>query len=154
PSRRIGRFPEVDGRHAWTLPQEVATPGDGQVRALIVAAGNPALTAPDGRGVEQALARLELVVGLALYVTETTKRAHYLLPVPTFLERQDVAGPLVAHMPRSWIHATEALVSPPPEVREEWRIYEELAQRMGLKLDGDLEPRDAVDRQLRSSCIG
>jgi formate dehydrogenase len=129
---RIGGLPDIAGHMPWVLIDEMTTPGPGQVRALIVTAGNPILSAPDGAGLEKAIQDLDLVVSLDLYVTETNRHADYILPSPVFLERADVPIALLGHMPRPWIQSTEAVVAPPPDVREEWEVFDELARRMGL----------------------
>jgi formate dehydrogenase len=129
---RIGGLPDVAGNLPWVLPQEILTPGQDQVCALIVAGGNPVLSAPEGDLLERGLAGLELLVSCDLYVNETNKHAHYVLPGPTFLEREDVPLPWLGHMPRPFIQAATVVVKPPDGVREEWWTYDQLARRMGL----------------------
>ncbi|WP_079122627.1 molybdopterin oxidoreductase family protein [Streptomyces abyssalis] len=62
------------------LAEEITTPGEGRVRALITLAGNPVLSAPDGEGLEAALAGLEFMVSLDPYLNETTRHADVVLP--------------------------------------------------------------------------
>jgi anaerobic selenocysteine-containing dehydrogenase len=69
------------------LAEEIETPGDGQVRALITLAGNPAVSTPDAGRLARALEGLELVVSVDMYVNETTRHADVILPVPSPLER-------------------------------------------------------------------
>src|SRR5207244_12821892 len=88
---RIGGFPDVIGNlPATLLPREITTAGERQIRAFFVSAGNPVLSVPDGDALEAAFAELELMVSLDLYVNETNRHAHYVLPATTFLEREDV----------------------------------------------------------------
>src|SRR5262249_36983441 len=119
---RVGGVTDNGGRQAWTLPQEIATPGRGQVRALFLCAGNPVMTTPDSARLEAGLDQLELVVALDLYVTESSRWADYILPAPMFLEREDVPLLGVGKMPRPWLQATAAVLDPPPGVREEWLV--------------------------------
>jgi anaerobic selenocysteine-containing dehydrogenase len=77
----IGEFPVA------TLYDEMVTPGDGQVRALITVAGNPVLSTPDGARLDAAIADLELVVAVDPYVTATTRHADVVLPPPRILQR-------------------------------------------------------------------
>jgi anaerobic selenocysteine-containing dehydrogenase len=67
------------------MAEEMTTPGEGQVRGLFSCAGNPVLTTPDGRAVDAALARLECYVAVDIYLNESTRHAHYILPPAPFL---------------------------------------------------------------------
>ena len=62
------------------LAEEILTPGTGQVRALLTCAGNPVLSTPNGRELDQALAQLDFIVAIDIYVNETTRHAHLILP--------------------------------------------------------------------------
>ena len=68
-----------------TLADEIETPGEGQVRALVTIAGNPALTTPDAARLEALLAGLELMVCVDPYLNATTRHAHVILPPPSLL---------------------------------------------------------------------
>jgi anaerobic selenocysteine-containing dehydrogenase len=69
------------------LAEEIDTPGPGQVRGLITVAGNPARSTPNTARLERAMAGLELMVSIDLYLNETTRHAHVILPGPSPLER-------------------------------------------------------------------
>ena len=85
---RVKGYPEVKGElPVATLADEIETPGDGQVRALVVVAGNPARSAPDSDRLERAIAGLDLVVSVDVYRNETSRLAHVILPPPSPLER-------------------------------------------------------------------
>lgn len=87
---RVGEHPEVRGEFPVTiLPDEILTPGEGQVRALVTVAGNPALSNPDSARVEAALRDLEFMVCVDPYRNETTRFANVILPPPSALERSD-----------------------------------------------------------------
>src|SRR5262249_8529206 len=130
---RIGGFPDVLGSLPASLPaRESTTPGEGQVRALIVGAGNPVLSVPNGIALERALGELELLVSLDLYVNETGRHADYVLPTTTFLERSDLPAAFLSFMATPFIQYSEAVVQPAGEAREEWRIIEDLARPLGI----------------------
>src|SRR5437867_1857128 len=85
---RVRQAPEVYGElPAACLAEEIETPGEGQVRALITIAGNPALSTPNGARLERALAALDLMVSLDIYVNETTRHADVILPGLSPLEQ-------------------------------------------------------------------
>lgn len=129
---RVGDLPDVAGHLPWVLTDEINTPGRGQPRALIMTAGNPVASAPDGDALQRAMRRLELVVSIDLYVNDSASEADYVLPAATFLERSDIPLTFSAHMPIPWVQATKPVLNRPSDVREEWWIFEELARRMGL----------------------
>jgi anaerobic selenocysteine-containing dehydrogenase len=69
-----------------TLADEIEQPGEGQVRALFTVAGNPALSAPNGPRLAEALATLEFMVSIDPYLNETTQHATVILPPPRVLQ--------------------------------------------------------------------
>ena len=87
---RIGGFPSVLGSEpAGVMAKEMTTPGRGQIKALLVSAGNPVLSVPNGDELEDAMRGLELKVGIDLYINETTAHCDYVLPAATMYERDD-----------------------------------------------------------------
>jgi anaerobic selenocysteine-containing dehydrogenase len=130
---RIGGFPDVIGNlPAALLPTEIETPGDGQIRALFVSAGNPVLSVPDGHALERALGWLDLCVSLDLYVNETNRHADYVLPATTFYEREDVPLAFLGLFTTPFIQVTDAVVDPPGVCRQEWAVIDDLAKRIGV----------------------
>ena len=80
---RVRGVPETFGElPVACLAEEIETPGDGQVRALVTIAGNPALSTPDAERLDRALHGLEFVVSVDIYLNETTRHADVVLPVP------------------------------------------------------------------------
>uniref|UniRef100_B0T0J5 Molydopterin dinucleotide-binding region n=1 Tax=Caulobacter sp. (strain K31) TaxID=366602 RepID=B0T0J5_CAUSK len=120
-----------------TLAEEIDTPGEGQVRGLIVSAGNPVLSGPNGRRLEAALPRLDFMVAIDRYVTETTRHADLILPAAMPLERDHYDVVFRAFGVRDTARFQEAILPRPPGVREDWRIYcglgERIARRRGLE---------------------
>ena len=80
---RVSGHPEVASELPTALlPEEIETPGAGQVRALLTVAGNPVLSAPDGERLSAALAGLDFMVCIDPYLNETTRHADVILPPP------------------------------------------------------------------------
>jgi anaerobic selenocysteine-containing dehydrogenase len=78
---RVAGHPQVLGEFpAACMAEEIETPGEGQIRALFVIAGNPVLSSPNGRRLDAALGTLDLMVSVDMYRNETSRRAHYILP--------------------------------------------------------------------------
>ena len=85
---RARGLPEVLGElPVATLADEMETPDEGQVRALLTIAGNPALTTPDAGRLEGLLASLDLMVCVDPYLNATTRHADVILPPPSVLEK-------------------------------------------------------------------
>ena len=85
---RVKSYPEVMGElPVATLADEIEAPGEGQIRALIVMAGNPARSTPDSARLERLLPKLACLVSVDLYRNETSRHAHVILPPPSALQR-------------------------------------------------------------------
>jgi anaerobic selenocysteine-containing dehydrogenase len=168
---RIGNFPSVLlSEPAGVMAKEITTEGPGQIRALLVSAGNPVLSVPNGTELEAALTTLDLMVGIDLYVNETTAHCDYVLPAAAMYERDDFALAFQTLQPTPFRQATEAVVAPAGEARPEWEIIDELASRLWrrtpllaalagvrktLGLFGiRLTPRTLVDAVIRLSAGG
>ncbi|MFJ3881884.1 molybdopterin-dependent oxidoreductase [Streptomyces sp. NPDC090077] len=80
---RVSGYPEVKSElPTAALAEEIETPGEGRIRALIAIAANPVLSAPDGRRLDAALAGLDFMVSVDPYLNETSRHAHVVLPPP------------------------------------------------------------------------
>src|SRR4051794_27700314 len=123
------------------LADEILMPGEGQVRGMVVYAGNPVLSTPGGRRLDEALAQLDWLVCVDLYITETSRHANVILPPVSQLERSDidVVFPLVGV--RNFIRYNPAAVEPPPDGKTDWQILMALAGRVGRGLRGTLQNR-------------
>jgi anaerobic selenocysteine-containing dehydrogenase len=85
---RVNGNPEVQGElPAADLPDEILVPGDGQLRMMFTVAGNPVLSCPDSRRMDEALADVEAMVSVDIYLNETTRHADVILPPADALEK-------------------------------------------------------------------
>jgi anaerobic selenocysteine-containing dehydrogenase len=134
---RVGGFGNLlRTEPATMLAGEITTPGDRQIRALFISAGNPVLSVPNGAELGDAMAQLELSVGLDIYVTETTSRCDYILPVTTMYERDDFPILLQPFHVTPFRQVTEAVIPPRGQVRTEWQIIDDLMRRMSTRTAG------------------
>jgi anaerobic selenocysteine-containing dehydrogenase len=113
------------------LADEILTPGEGQVRGFVAYAGNPVLSSPNGRRLDEALADLEFMVSVDLYVTETSRHADVILPPVSQLERSDIdiVFPLVGV--HNFIRYNRAAIEAPADGKTDWQILMALAARIG-----------------------
>ncbi|MFN8471588.1 MAG: molybdopterin oxidoreductase family protein [Anaerolineae bacterium] len=112
------------------LAEEIDTPGEGQIRGLVTVAGNPVLSTPNGNRLDAALAGLDYMVAIDIYLNETTRHANIILPPTTGLETEhyDVVFHVLAV--RNTAKYSPPLYEPSPDARHDWQIYRALAQRL------------------------
>ncbi|WP_406732594.1 molybdopterin oxidoreductase family protein [Streptomyces sp. NBC_01794] len=80
---RVSGHPEAKGELPMAaLAEEIDTPGDGRIRAVISIAANPVLSAPDGDRLDRALGGLDFMVSVDPYLNETSRHADVVLPPP------------------------------------------------------------------------
>ena len=125
---RVRGLPEFGGElPAATLAEEIDTPGEGQIRALITHAGNPVLSTPNGARLERALPKLDFMVSIDLYRNETTRHAHLILPTSFGFERDHYDLAFYALAVRNAARYARAILQPPPGVRHDWQVLVDLA---------------------------
>jgi len=128
---RVRKLPEFAGElPVVALAEEILTPGEGQVKALVTLAGNPVLSTPNGRELDRALESLEFMLSIDPYINETTKHAHIILPPTSPLERghYDIAFHLLAI--RNTAKFSPPLFDRPPDAMHDSEILAELQTRM------------------------
>ncbi|HSI59712.1 MAG TPA: molybdopterin-dependent oxidoreductase [Ideonella sp.] len=136
---RVSGAPEVFGELPMTvLAEEIATPGEGQVKALITVASNPVLSSPGGPRLAEALETLEFMVSLDIYLNETSRHADVILPGVSPLEddHYDVAFPQFSF--RNHARFSAAIFEPAPGQLPEWQTLLKLAaiaQGLGAQAD-------------------
>ena len=85
---RVRELPETFGElPAVAMAEEMDTPGEGQIRALVTVAGNPVLSTPNSARLDAAIAGLDFRVAIDIYVNETTRHADVILPAPSPLQK-------------------------------------------------------------------
>ncbi len=115
---------------ASAMAEEMLTPGEGQIRAMVTIAGNPVLSTPNGRKLDEGLAGLEFMVAVDPYINETTRHADVILPPTPPLERDhyDLAFHQLAV--RNTARWNSAVLPRSESARHDWEIFRDL----GLEL--------------------
>jgi anaerobic selenocysteine-containing dehydrogenase len=132
---RVRGVPEFGGElPAAVMREEIETPGDGQIRAMLTMAGNPVLSTPDGKRLGQAFAGLDFMAAVDIYLNETTRHADVILPPTTALERDHYDLVFQTLAVRNTARFTPAVLPKPPDARHDWEIYRELALRVQKRL--------------------
>jgi anaerobic selenocysteine-containing dehydrogenase len=149
---RVRGLPEFGGElPVSVLREEIETPGEGQIRAMLTLAGNPVLSTPDGASLDRALGGLDFMAAVDIYVNETTRHADVILPPTTALERDHYD--LVFHLlaVRDTARFTPAVLAKPEGAMHDWQIYREVALRTQARLESRPPLRKRLEQRLRLS---
>jgi formate dehydrogenase len=134
---RVQKREMVAGAHALAeLPDEITTPGQGQLRAVVINCGNPVVSGPDGARLDAALEELDLLVVIDFVQRESHRHAHWLLPATHWLERDDLMAFTSNLHDEPFVQYGRKAIDPPPGARQEWRIFVDLAIAMRKPLFG------------------
>ncbi len=117
------------------LADEILTPGQGQVKALFVIAGNPIMAWPDQEKALAAMKDLELLVCIDPYISATAELADYVLAPKLTLEREDVTLLSDAWYEKPYSQYSRAVIESEHDVIEEWELYWAIAERMDLEIN-------------------
>ena len=127
------------------LAEEIATPGDGQVRGLITIAGNPLVSTPDSGALAEAVETLEFMVSVDIYVNETTRHADVVLPAPEPLAKAHYDAALYQLAVRSVANWSAPVLELPEGQPHEWEVILRLAAiAAGQGPDADIEAWDEL----------
>ena len=156
---RVSGRPEYAGElPVSALAEEMLTGGEGQIRALITVAGNPVLSTPNGRQLEQALDGLEFMVSIDLYINETTRYADLILPSTSALENDHYDTTFNMFAVRNVSRFNRAILPKPAGALHDWEIFVGLAKafaaRTGKELKPTLPPAQMIDFALRAGRYG
>lgn len=112
------------------MAEEIETPGPGQIKALLTVAGNPVLTAPNGRRIEAALGNLDFMMSIDIHLNDTTRHADLILPGTVALE--EMMYDIVFHTfaVRNTAAYAPALFAPPEGNPQEWEVIARLTARL------------------------
>jgi anaerobic selenocysteine-containing dehydrogenase len=125
---RVRGLPEVMGEYpVAALAEEITTPGEGQVRALVTVAGNPVLSTPHSEQLDAALAELEFMVSVDIYLNETTRHADVVLPSPSALQKSHYDLMLLQFAVRNVANYSPAVLALDEGQPDEWEILSKLA---------------------------
>ncbi|MDP2518307.1 molybdopterin-dependent oxidoreductase [Shimia thalassica] len=112
------------------MAEEMETSGEGQIKAMVTVAGNPVLTAPNGRRIEEGLEKLDFMLSVDIHINDTTRHADLILPGTVALE--EVMYDMVFHTfaVRNTSGFAPALFDPPNQNPQEWEVIAQLTARL------------------------
>jgi anaerobic selenocysteine-containing dehydrogenase len=120
---RVSGAPEVLGEFPMScLAEEIQTPGEGQVKALITVSSNPALSSPNGERLSAAMDQMEFMVSVDVYLNETSRHADVILPGTSPLEdsHYDVAFSQLSY--RNHARYSHPVFPHAADHPEEWQV--------------------------------
>ncbi|MET8386409.1 molybdopterin-dependent oxidoreductase [Streptosporangium canum] len=152
---RVRALPEANGElPVATLADEIETPGEGQVRALVTVAGNPVLSAPNGPRLDRAFRDLDFMVCVDPYLNETTSHADVILPPPPVLRTPHYDLSLLFVAVRNYARFSPPILPPEPGRPSEAEILARLtmiASGQGADADPDLLDEMILDQMFRKA---
>ena len=126
---RVSRFwnaPDIASRSGHKAVDLFEAVADGRVKAVWIAATNPADSMPRAGRVREALANCPLVIVADAWPTDTTALANVVLPAASWAEKDGT----VTNSERC-ISRQRAFRAPPGEARADWWMFAQVARRMG-----------------------
>jgi len=135
---RVRNLGMINGeKMSGVLAEEILTPGEGQIRAMLIDGGNPANSLPDRKKAIEALSALDLLIVIDPFLSETAELADYVLP-PTMMFEY-AAVPFLFEktlFPEPFVQYSEAIIAPPEgsDVADSWYVFWALAKRLGLPM--------------------
>ncbi len=152
---RVSGQPEVGGMiPSSTMAEEILTPGEGQVRAMILLMTNPLRSAANSAALEEAFSRLDFLVVIDFYLNETTRHADLILPTPSAAEQANYEFGLYHLSVRNVAKWSFPAVPAPADSPAAWEIMVQIAGAlMGLEGLDTRQIDDAIFARIASSAV-
>ena len=113
------------------LPDAILSEKPYPIKAMIISGNNPVAAWPDSKKLTKAFGKLDMLVVMDLFMTETAKLATIVLPACSSFETISLAYNygLVFGMP--YVMLGKKMIEPLGECWPDWKFYSELGRRMG-----------------------
>ncbi len=142
---RVGDVPEFNGElPSAELADEMLTPGERQIRALITVGGNPVLSTPDGKRLAEAIDGLDFHVAVDPWISATAAKADLVLPPVGHLEHDHFGFAFHAFAVRNTVKFHGPVFDPGPDGRDDWDVLAELAAGVARR---STHPKAGADRR-------
>ena len=132
---RVSGLPEFGGEiPSAALAEEMLTPGEGQIHGLVTVCGNPVLSTPNGRQLDTALDSLDFMLAIDIYLNETTRHAHLILPPTSSLNHDHYDYIFNAFAIRNVTRFNAGMWPRPDDERYDWEIFAGLGAALAPKV--------------------
>jgi formate dehydrogenase major subunit/formate dehydrogenase alpha subunit len=141
----IGSLPEKPG---LTATEMMETAGK-MIKALYIIGENPMISDPDLHHAKKSLERLDILVVQDIFLTETAKMAHVVLPSASFAEKEGT----FTNTERK-VQLVRKAVNPPGQAKEDWDILSKISGRLGypMKYEGGRSILEEIGKVTPSYC--
>tara|TARA_R110001592_G_scaffold61017_1_gene185825 strand:+ start:7091 stop:9268 length:2178 start_codon:yes stop_codon:yes gene_type:complete len=133
---RVRQLPGFSGElPVSALAEDILTEGEGQIKAMVMMAGNPVLSTPNGQQLDKAFQNLDFMVSIDFYINESNRHADIILPPVSILERSHYD--LIFHLlaVRNTAKYSPALFKAEENTKQDWEILLELSHKLRGKTD-------------------
>lgn len=128
---RVSNLPEFSGElPAVALAEEILTPGDGQIKAMITIASNPLISSTNSNSLEDAFASLDFYVAIDFYINATTRHADIILPPTSPLEHDHYDIAFLRLAVHNSARFNDAIFTADDAQLDDWEIYQALGKRI------------------------
>ena len=138
---------ELPAGNGRSLTQMLADAKSGKLKAMLIVGENPVASLPPGEEVEQTLGNLEFLVCQELFLTETARLAHVVLPSCSYAEKDGTFTNTEGH-----VQAVRKAIESLGESRPDWEIFSALSVGMGHPIE--YENVKAIGKEIRSVIPG
>ncbi|MEL6863147.1 MAG: molybdopterin oxidoreductase family protein [Bacteroidota bacterium] len=147
---RVRQLPEFRGElPVAVMAEEMQTPGEGQIKALMTIAGNPVLSTANGSQLAKAIEQLDFVVAIDIYINETTRHADIILPPATGLEVPHYDMVFLALSVRDSAKFSKPMFEKAEGALYDWEIVKALVQRLGGAAERIVDPELMIEKALQ-----
>ncbi|MER6131849.1 molybdopterin-dependent oxidoreductase [Streptomyces sp. NPDC001815] len=133
------------GRSAYELLDAMGT----DIRALLLMASNPVVSAPRAAHIEERLRSLDFLAVADVVLSETAELADVVLPVTQWAEETGTTTNLEGR-----VLLRRQAITPPDGIRSDLHVMHELAARLGVEKGFPTDPEEVFEELRRASAGG
>lgn len=128
---RVSGLPEFSGElPAAAMAEEILTPGEGQIKAMVTIAGNPIISSVNSNELDKAFESLGFYVAIDFYINASTRHADIILPPTSPLEHDHYDIAFLRLAVHNSARYNEAVFDPDEGALHDWQIFNALATRI------------------------
>ena len=136
---RVRGLPEFGGElPASVMAEEILTEGEGRMRAMVILAGNPILSTPNGGQLDRAFESLDFMLAIDFFINETSRHADIILPPVSPIQRSHYDLALYLAAVRNTANYSPPLFKLKKGELDDWQILSELNCRLAARRHGKL----------------
>ncbi len=152
---RISQLPEFAGElPSVVMAEEILTPGEDQIKAMVTIAGNPLISSANTEALETAFENLDFYVAIDFYINATTRHADVILPPTSPLEHDHYDLGFLRLAVHNSTRYNPAIYPKPEGSLDDWEIFNALSEKIsalkGLPFEPLPEPAKVIDRGIQS----